>query len=269
MSIQAQSSLRKGDGSWAADQANPYQPLSCDTCEVVSVAHLGRRVHSCIRRTSAILWKYLQPPHKQHTFTNENIRLSQKTEKTIVDLKNQKDFSEKTARPFQYNADESEKINLIRKYLTLVTDTAFDNLNAPDALENLGASNQVLFLVDHREYDDEIVLLCEEILKTGDLSAEYVDADDEMGVDVVIDFKGTKTRIPYEGEGSDRDTTLTTLNEVLQPDYELRLCQHSVGSDTLGFLPLTTQEWKKLEEEFKEDVGKYFVKLEKGKQIFY
>ncbi|WP_262463682.1 hypothetical protein [Acinetobacter dispersus] len=41
--------------------------------------------------------------------------------------------------------------------------------------------------------------------------------------------------IPYQGEGADRDTTLKALNKILQPDYEIRFCLASVGSDTLEF----------------------------------
>ncbi|WP_228277599.1 hypothetical protein [Acinetobacter dispersus] len=44
--------------------------------------------------------------------------------------------------------------------------------------------------------------------------------------------------IPYQGEGADRDTTLKALNQILQPDYEIRFCMASDGSDTLAFLPL-------------------------------
>jgi hypothetical protein len=54
------------------------------------------------------------------------------------------------------------------------------------------------------------------------------------------------------------------LNEVLKPDYEIRLCANSLGSDTLAFLPLSAKQWMDLEDEFGQNkVNKLFIKRSK------
>ena len=67
--------------------------------------------------------------------------------------------------------------------------------------------------------------------------------------------------IPYK-EKMDRDTTIKSINEFIQPKYEIRFCLESLGNDTLAFVVLTKDFWKQLENEFdKEKVSYYFEEI--------
>ncbi|MCL1896211.1 MAG: hypothetical protein FWG03_06685 [Clostridiales bacterium] len=124
--------------------------------------------------------------------------------------------------------------------------------------------------VDWREEDDAIVEYCEEILQTGELAAEVVDSDDSpVGYDIIITFRGEGHRIEYPGETTSRDITIITLNEVLQPDFEIRFCVDSDGSDSLAFLPLPAERWAELEKVSGiEKVNKCFLKVQQGSTFF-
>lgn len=59
-----------------------------------------------------------------------------------------------------------------------------------------------------------------------------------------------------------------TLNEVLKPDYEIRLCKISVGSDTLEFIPLPKSLWEQLEQEYPDNVKKLFKNITPSSILF-
>jgi hypothetical protein len=58
------------------------------------------------------------------------------------------------------------------------------------------------------------------------------------------------------------------LNEVLQPDYEVRLLVCSHGSDTAGFAVLASTDWQSLDAELPQAVNENFVKLALLPNIF-
>ena len=155
--------------------------------------------------------------------------------------------------------DRSDKMKLINEYLK-------QKISFEDAF--YGAYDIVMW-VDWREEDDVIIQYCEDIIKTGYLAAIYNDADNEMGFDIIIDYRGQQYKIPYKGKCADRDTTIITLNEVLCPEFEIRFCADSDGGDTLAFLPLKAQQWIELEQEFgKNNVDKYFIPISKKSKMF-
>lgn len=122
--------------------------------------------------------------------------------------------------------------------------------------------------IDWREYDEDIVKYCENVLKTGVLTVEERVADNDNGFEVVILYKEKETVIPYKAE-ADRDTTIITLNNVIQPKYEIRFCEWSLGSDTLAIIPILSSSWELLEKEFGEEkVRKYFSVIDKNKKMF-
>lgn len=149
-----------------------------------------------------------------------------------------------------------EKLKLLKDYLT---SGDFDALTETDDL---------IFWVDWREEDEAIIDYCESILNTGHLTTSVKTVDNEMGFEMTIHFNGRNTIVPYIGKGADRDTTLTTLNSVIQPGYDIRFCCDSDGSDTLAFLPLTQHEWQELENEFGKKVDYYFNKMPQGATFF-
>ena len=92
-----------------------------------------------------------------------------------------------------------------------------------------------------------------------------------MGFNIIIQWNGKEYKISYTNdEGSDRDTTIKTLNKVIQPEYAIRLFRESLGSDTLAFVPVAKEEWKKLEKGFGvEKVNYYFSKIDDDSKMFY
>ncbi|EKF20489.1 hypothetical protein [Nitratireductor pacificus] len=155
--------------------------------------------------------------------------------------------------------DRSDKMGLIRHYLR-VGDQAF-------LFKVLGDDHDdVVMWVDWREADDDIVHMCEKLIRTGDLTAEFVPND--VSADLFIAHRGVRTRVPYNGPDADRDTTLVTLNAILAPDHEIRMCRESGHGDTVAFLPLSAGQWQSLEEAMPLEVKEKFMKLSKDSAIF-
>ncbi len=125
-----------------------------------------------------------------------------------------------------------------------------------------------LFWVDWREEDDAIVESCEAVLKTGSLAPELVDAETTGGYDLYVHYKGKRLRVPLTFSMEDRHLTLCALNEALVPDYEVRLCIDSDGSDTLAFLPLSLEEWRRLEAEHGDALQQRFYRMKAKPNVF-
>lgn len=136
--------------------------------------------------------------------------------------------------------------------------------------EMIDDDNSTMIWIDHREYDEDIIVYVEDVLKTGKLSVETKDKDNKQGFEIVIKFDKEDTVIPYKGEGADRDTTITTLNEVLKKQgYEIRICNHSFGSDTLAYLVGSKKQFEDLEKEFgKETVDKFLGRITLDTKMF-
>lgn len=113
-----------------------------------------------------------------------------------------------------------------------------------DDFYNLG--NDIVFWVDWRESDDAIIEYCEKCLKITLLSAEMKQVSDSLQLTIKYE-----DRI-YTEKIVDRDSTIIALNEIIKPKYEIRFCKVSDGSDTLAFLPLASQQWKQLAENYGE-----------------
>jgi hypothetical protein len=158
-------------------------------------------------------------------------------------------------------AKSSSKMKLIRNYLKNDDENYFRDV--------LSDMDDIVMWVDWREDDDAIVRYCEYTIQTGDLDAEVNDTDDAIGFEILISYKGKKHKVPYQNEVADRDTTIITLNEVLAPDYEIRTCEDSRGSDGLAFLPLSAKQWSKLENEFgNERINACFAKIRHDVKMF-
>ena len=126
----------------------------------------------------------------------------------------------------------------------------------------------IVMVVDWREEDDAIIGYCENILETGQLSAELEDADNQQGFSITIHYGEKSLLIPYQGEGADRDTTLRSLNEILQPEYEIRFCKASDGSDTLEFIPLPKKLWHQLDMKYAGKMDTLFARFEHDSVFF-
>lgn len=138
--------------------------------------------------------------------------------------------------------------------------------NPVDNMENFFNSRAITW-IDWREYDEDIIRYFNEMMEDK-LELELIDNGKPYGDDIVL-IKGTeKLRIPYEEE-MDRDTTIKYLNDFIKPEYEIRWFLESLGDDTLGFVLLKSDEWKKLEEEFEQaTVGYYFATIDLESMMF-
>lgn len=126
----------------------------------------------------------------------------------------------------------------------------------------LDDSESVLW-VDWRMEDDAIVNDCESLLKTGSLSAVWT--DDQL----LLRYAGTEKEVPLTETADDRHITLRALNELLAPEYELRMVWASDGSDTLAFVPLSASQWTDLEAKHGvAAVERAFFKLAKRPNVF-
>jgi hypothetical protein len=119
-----------------------------------------------------------------------------------------------------------------------------ENPGTGAAFEALCDDDASSFSVDWREEDDAILRDCEDVLKTGMLSADL--EDDQL----FIQFGQKRVRVPLTYSEADRHITLVTLNAVLHPDFEVRYVMASYGSDTLAFVPLPRADWLALEKQY-------------------
>jgi len=127
----------------------------------------------------------------------------------------------------------------------------------------LSQNSTEVFWVDWREEDARIIDYCEDIIKTSQLSSRL---DEEK---LFVQFGELTNEVPLTFSGADRHVTLLALNQILSPNYEIRMVWASNGSDTLAFAPLACELWRALEEEFGEPrVSQAFLKLSPYPNVF-
>ena len=148
------------------------------------------------------------------------------------------------------------------------------------------------FWVEWNEDDDQIPALCEAILKTGQLAADW---DDET---LVIVWRGARipvsltksllttlaaspvtavvdAMLPLSGSDAllwpsrgDRHITLLAVNRALSPDYEIRYVRAS-DDDEPAFAPLAAGDWTALEQQYGPDsVEAAFARLRADRNLF-
>lgn len=120
--------------------------------------------------------------------------------------------------------------------------------------------------VDWREYDEDIIDYVNEKIG-GLISVSHQDNGKDYGDDIIISYKGRSFMIPY-GDVMDRDTTIIYVNELIKPDFEIRLFIENLGGDTLGFVILDRASWERFEKEYNADVSRYFMPINKKSRIF-
>lgn len=137
-----------------------------------------------------------------------------------------------------------------------------------ETIKSFLADKSAIFWVGWREEDDLIAESCETILKTGTLAAELVDVDTEPGFELYI-LNGTRRlKVPLEYGMQDRHITVFTINQILLPDYEIRVCIDSRGGDSLAFLPLSATDWDDLESRFGDRVREHFGRIRFAVNLF-
>lgn len=99
---------------------------------------------------------------------------------------------------------ENDELKQIKDYIHGGSDFFYENFY------NTTQYNNLILWVDWREEDASIVAACENILQTGQLEASYTQADDDIGFEVIITYKGKQHKITYKQNAADRDTTIIT-----------------------------------------------------------
>lgn len=173
---------------------------------------------------------------------------------------------------FQKYGYEKNKFEYILEYLAR-------GRNNPETLSDYGLfyydeetdddrEETILINVDWRGEEELIIEECEAAITTGDLSFEIVDADNDVGFKRYIIYKG-KQYFVYLSPKKDelgmyenvRSSVILKLNEILQPEYELRYLIASEGGDSVVLLPLPTKLWTILEAVYGETLHTAFRKL--------
>lgn len=106
------------------------------------------------------------------------------------------------------------------------------------------------FGVDWRGYDEDVINDCENILKTKTLKGELIDTEitskNPDGIELYIHYKGAKVLVKHE-EFISRWATITTLNKVINDEYQLRQLRASIDTDTFDLVVLSHKEWQIIE----------------------
>ena len=145
-----------------------------------------------------------------------------------------------------------DKISQISQYI--------ENQNYEDLYR---LDNEIVFWVDWKGDDVEIVKCCEYCIKTGYLDSELIHENNESLLS--IHFNGNN----FSQKVIDRDSTLIFLNQIIKPNFDLRFCLDSDENDTLAFLPLSIIEWNLLEDKFGQNViDELFESVEIDSRIF-
>lgn len=168
-----------------------------------------------------------------------------------------------TAKIIKEKVSKADKVIFLEEYLTTKDQNFFDENFCDDS-----DIYKIAMWIDWREEDDNIINYCEDILQTGQLSVKTLDAENERGFETIITYKNQEISIPYKGKGADRDTTIKTLNQTIQSEFEIRLCKESIGSDTLCFIPLTNEQWNELDEKYPKQMREKFEKISTETKLF-
>lgn len=87
-----------------------------------------------------------------------------------------------------------------------------------------------------------------------------MNVDTPLGYDIYLSYAGKRMKVPLRGASEDRSITLDTLNQLLMPDYEIRICTASEVTDTMMCVPLSTADWAGLEKKYGQKVAQRFRK---------
>ncbi len=132
----------------------------------------------------------------------------------------------------------------------------------PDNIAALLDDESLVFYVDWREDDEDIVWSCAHHLQNFALSAEW------DGDALWICCGEKRVRVPLTGTPADRHITLLALNEALSPHDEIRFCRDSNGSDTLAFAVFSRAFWQELEAKYGAEVAKRFSEIAEKPNLF-
>ena len=134
---------------------------------------------------------------------------------------------------------------------TLVKDFFSHDMDLVDLFDS-----EAIIWIDWREYDEDVVNYFNDMMDEP-IDIKTVSNGKAYGDDIVLQKGDKELQIPYVDE-QDRDVTIKYFNDFVKPDYEVRWFTESLGNDTLGFTVLSGAECAKLNDEFGEDVIRYY-----------
>ena len=134
---------------------------------------------------------------------------------------------------------------------TLVKDFFSHDMDLVDLFDS-----EAIIWIDWREDDEDVVNYFNDMMDEP-IDIQTVSNGKSYGDDIVLQKGDKELLIPY-GDEKERDVTIKYFNEFVKPDYEVRWFTESLGNDTLGFTVLSGAEWAKLNDEFGEDVIRYY-----------
>jgi hypothetical protein len=110
--------------------------------------------------------------------------------------------------------------------------------------------------IDWRTFDDEVVKQFDNRLLRPGLDVEWLDGDLQISL-------GTerKRRLTAQEIEKDQYQTLRALNELLDPDFEIRVVRKEADGDTHGFLFAPNWLWKHLEELDREKLERKIAEI--------
>lgn len=139
-------------------------------------------------------------------------------------------------------------------------------LENPSNIQSFINGNTLIW-IDWREEDESIVKYVSNRIGK-EIKIEHQNNGKPYGDDLIIGYGEKRVMMPYE-EKMERDTTISTLNKLIMPDYEIRWFIESLGGDTLAYLVLSKAEWEALENEFgKKLLNTYFISITENTLMF-
>jgi len=122
---------------------------------------------------------------------------------------------------------------------------------------------ELFFFVDWREEDENIAAYCDELIGPGVIEASW------RGEDLLFTRAERSVVVPLSHSPADRHIALLSLNEVLAPEFEVRYVWAAHGADTAAMLPLRTEEWQVLEQEYgRATLDRAFLRLQPSPNTF-
>lgn len=108
-----------------------------------------------------------------------------------------------------------------------------------------------LIWIDWREDEGDIIhYFNDQLPESHQIQCEIIEIDKPRGVDIVLSSGERTLTIPFADDRTDRDNAIRAMEEMIAPQYHIRWFMESLGSDTLAFLLLSTEQWTELEKQF-------------------
>ncbi|KAA8784354.1 glutathione reductase [Paenibacillus amylolyticus] len=127
-----------------------------------------------------------------------------------------------------------------------------------------------LIWIDWREDEGDVIhYFNDQLPEPHQIQCKIIQIDKPRGVDIVLSSDERTLTIPFADDRTDRDSAVRAMEEMIAPQYQIRWFMESLGSDTLAFLLLSTEQWGELENQFgKEKLEFHFQPVTSESAMF-